>query len=783
MANIWCVCNDLVSECRNITTNSAGTCPEIPLYASFVYQYQDYELNASSAYGVNISITVNLTYYYQQYLVVNNEVKSSSGSPTGPFISTQTVTITAGNTIEDYQVPCRYTVDMELDGYGSGFIQYAELDSVSVRAQSSVPTCGDEPEGCLLAITGYTSSAPSVRGADDGSITASVSGMTGSTITWYIDGVEYTGSTAYQATFSDLEAGTYVVRAEEGPCLSQQSVVVADGDFRTGDFTVTSPSGSGNIVAVENPVIIQIATAINSISPKYSINEFDITGSISGVEIEFALTFPYVYSARFYSKGFPDRSNYFLESVLTNEVGTSVGTNTQAEIATSLAEAFENDSVISRLYYIFVDDTTVTLTSKETNPYYDLSTDNVTITGSNLTLTNSQGGVAEFDGQLSEDYSIYTEVFVDDQINYGEAESSLDYKRVAEIELPFNKTNKHQFDISPILKNFVSSPKFNFSFSGSTIMADMIHSYYVKYGEKYPLIANSNTKKKRNKGTGGFNWFINSALDFELPNVMNAYFPPSGTTGEIMFLNTSHNGKYSHRDAKEFLNIVVEDSYQYPLAIYADIEMYDSTTYEDIKLYDIITSGATNTGGVYVCAVSYDCCLSPYETSGGKIRSVDLSVKQYSGSTWVGYSETKTIRFNIDEQEDQFNIAFLNKFGAYETYTFVGEKVEQADIFRETYQRPYDINPDGSASGGFEYNSTLDTDYTKVYTLNTGIIDSETFYYVQGLIQSNRLFHYDDESQTYLTIVNQTVSKSSNENEYFVQIVVKETINENNVEK
>jgi len=780
--NIWKVCVGSTLTSYNVREQSAGSCPEPPAFAGWDYQSVDWEVESlSGAVGANLWVDLKIIYYDQDYLVLHNVVKSAVGAPSGPYNYIDSAIIDLGETIEEFPVNCRFTTAINIDGYGDGTITYRELSSVVLLTQDWEPTCDTPPPACELDITGYTATSPSQRGIDDGSIDVSVSGMTGTTIGWYIDGVIDTGQTEYNCSFTGLTAGDYWIKATEGPCLDQVEITVPQGDFRTGDFTVTSPSTTGAIVAVENPVMINISTDINSIQPLYSINTFSIDDTISDVVIQFELTFPYVYSAVFYSKGFPDRNNYFLESVLTDEVGTPTGSNSTTEIATSLAEAFEADSIISRLYYIFNDGTDVTLTSKEYNGQYDLSTSNVTITGSNLTMVNEQEGVAEFDGGLESNYSVYTEVFVDDDIQYGETQVDEGHKRVTELELPFQRNNNHQFNLSPVLKNFVSSPKFNFSFTGATYMIDMICSYYVKYGEKYPLIPNSNTKKKRNKGTGGFNWAINSALDFETSNRMNSYFPSTGTT---LFLNTATNTKFSHRDAKEFLNIVVEKDYQYPTAVFADILMYDGTLHLGEKLYDLSATGGDNQGGIAALAVDYEFPgISQYEVAGAKIRRVDITMKYTDdgGSTYYPYSETKTINYEIDEQPDNFNIAFLNKFGTYETYTFVGEVIDESDVTRSSYQKPYPINPNGSASGGFEHNSTLDTTYTKVYTLNTGIIDEDTWFFLQGMLNSNRIYHYDETYQTYMNIIGQTSTKSTNTNEYSLQVVVMETINENNV--
>ena len=655
--------------------------------------------------------------------------------------------------------------------------EYTYEGSAFLVPQAVIPDCGGAPPGCIMDISTYSGTTPSQRGIADGTIYAMVTGQTGSTITWRIDGVTDTGSTATWITFSNLEGGkTYSIRAEDGQCWDQIQYPLGYGDFRSGDFGVIEPMSNNNIVAVENPIILTLGTAINSIFPEYSVNTFTINGSISDVTIDFDLTFPYSYTGQFLSKGYPDRSNYFLESILTDEIGTPQGTNTAEEIATSLAEVFQKDAIIGRLYYITSASNVVTLKAKEYGNEYDLSSSNVTITGSNLSLSNTTGGIAEFDGQLVENYSLYCELFVNENIEYNDTPDALDFIRVQELELPFNKTNEHQFDLSPILKNFVNSPKIDFNFTGVTYMSEMIASYYCKYGEKYPLIPNSNTKKKRYKGTTDFGFFINSSLPYENQNSMNDYFG----TSDVLFLNTAPNTKYSHRDSKEFLNIVIPIDYAYPLELFGNIYLYDGSASYNVNLLTI-TNGL-NFGGVAMIQSGYDALgLEPYESGGVKIRKVELQVYQNSGG-YIPYSEVKSYLFEIDEQPDNFNIAFLNKLGTYETFTFIGELVENQEINRDSFQKPYNIGSKGEASLGFEYNSISETRYIKKYVLNTGIIDSDTFDYVMGILQSNKIYHYDHEHQNYLRVVSHTANKSTNDNEYSVQIVVEETINVNNVE-
>ena len=762
-----------LDSCHFYQSSWVGSCLH-ETYHQDLDIYDTYTINAIDDYTVKVKLDF-------KFDVWQNDGGGIKGDHIYGYVNYEYiyVDILQGTDNTTWNEECRHDIEC------TSTISEKIYTGYTVETQAVVPTCIPDPPACTLEITGTTTTPPSQRGEDDGTITAGVSGMTGSTITWTINGDPHGGSGA-STTFTGLEAGSYYITASEGPCNDNATQVVADGEFRTGPFTIISPATYGYPVAAENPIMVNVATAISSASPLPSINLFFVASTMSDIVVEFNLTYPYVYSARFESKGFPDRSNYFLESVLTDEVGTPVGTNSYIEIMTSFAEALQADPVLSRLYYIFAEDPQyVWMTSKEYNSEYDLHNySNVTITGTgSFDMGNFQPGVTEFDGQISSNYSVYCELFVDDTSQYGATEDDITYRPVTELELPFQKNNQHQFDLSKTLKNFVSSPKINFDVSGVTYISDAICSYYTKVGEKYPLIPNSNTKKKRYKATTGFNWCINSALNFEDTNNMSDYFPLTGST--VKFLNTAANTKYSHREGKEYLNTVMVENYEYPTAVFADINMYDGTVYSGVKLYDITTSGSTtNYGGVVVLPVAYACtCINTYETGGAKIRSVDITMKYSTddGATFLPYSETKTFKFELDEQPANFKVAFLNRFGTYETYVFVGEVIDESEVNRELYQRPYDIGFDGAAARGFEHNAVLNTDYTKVFTLNTGIIDSDTYEYLQGLIQSNRIYHYDDEHQTYLQILSQSSTKSTNTNEYSLSIKVRETIKENNV--
>ena len=392
--------------------------------------------------------------------------------------------------------------------------------------QQVIPFCEPPAPECELAIVDITTTAASERGTADGSIAIQISGITtGETVTYYINGVAYiTGTTATTHTVTGLTSGVYQVYIlDTAGCFVTEDAVILDGEFRTGNFIVQSPT---NLTAVENPIIIGVGTAINSSSPRRNITTLDVVGDLTdGFNIRINLTSPYLYSQTFYSKAYPNKTNFFLASVLNNSVGIPVGTNTHTEIATSLAESLQKDTLIPRVYFINNDGTTVTLEAKETGDRFDLTSSNMIASATGVTVTQTQAGRNFCDGQISDNYSISCEVMVNtnETNQYPELGDDIDYNRVAELILPFNPNNIHRFDISSILKNQVSTPMPDTTLTGSTLLPTIMQPFYCKLSELYPLVPNTNTIKKRYKTTVPVQWTINSSLDRYSPNIMDDY--------------------------------------------------------------------------------------------------------------------------------------------------------------------------------------------------------------------------------------------------------------------
>ena len=119
--------------------------------------------------------------------------------------------------------------------------------------------------------------------------------------------------------------------------------------------------------------------------------------------------------------------------------------------------------------------------------------------------------------------------------------------------------------------------------------------------------------------------------------------------------------------------------------------------------------------------------------------------------------------------------------GTYDIFDWQGEVVEEAEVDFQEYQQPRNIAIDGSSFKGFKHNAVYDKKYYKLITVNSGSINEETYDWLQEILQSNVIYSYTEDNQPFLTVENYTVSKSTNENEYFMQVQFRSTIHENNV--
>jgi hypothetical protein len=638
--------------------------------------------------------------------------------------------------------------------------------------------CGTPPIGCFLQITGSSHVDVTVRGDDDGSIFIGTSGATGNT-TFYLNGVvKYSGAnTSY--IFTGLTAGVYDVAVEDShnpPCyVTLNNVTILDGEFRTGDFQIISPTG---LTAVENPIIIDVATKINNPMPTPSITTITVSGGTisDGFSLIFNLTSPYAYTQTFYAKAYPSKPNYFLASTLNNQYGVPVGSNSLTEICTSLAEALQQDSLIPKIYYINNSGTVVTLQAKETGSRFNLNTTNVIAQTGAIKVAQTQTGTDYCDGQITDNYSISCEIManVDFTNQYPMTGTTGDFNRIAEMILPFNPSNIHRFDISSILKSQVSTPIPNLLMTGST-MLPVMQPYFCKISEMYPLVANTNTVKKRYKTTTGVQWVINSSLDRYAKNDMQEYIDVP-----VKFLTNSPSPKQIQRSSNEFLYFVLPRDYGTDLDCRGDMYFYDGTQVTGVTFFEIST-GTTNAGGCMILNLSYSKLgLGSYEVSGTtnrKIKRLELAIYASGGTTQ--YTESKTYRFEIDEMPRKFGVIFQNALGMYDSFDFIGVVEESVKRDFDNYTIPINYNADGSMTAGQRNVATYNTKVTKRLVANTGWIDETHFDWLMELMKSNNIYSTSSANQNYLNMVEYSYKKSSLDDLFDIEVTFDWTIYEN----
>lgn len=721
-----------------------------------------------------------------------NTVQTRENSTTGAplptvesnFITNLTYTIPAGST-ETQEITLRQR-EIRLPIFSFNCPDGINTDTVFTYTASTKGTLARDcfvPPDCFLEITSSTVTDVSFRGGSDGSITVAVSGASGATI-YSIDGGAFQGSN----TFSNLPAGDYdIVAKDSNDCVASATVTVPDGknNQASTNITVNEPS---NLVASENPIIINLST--EKISTQRINAEATITVS-DAVEnndtITFNLTAPINYNVTYTAKDFPNRDNYFLTDTIANRDGDIIGTNTTDEILSSLAEVLQKDITLSRYYAITIDrdNDTIKLRAKQNGSRFTLDSNNLLLnTASNgLILSNSIRGVDTFKGDQLNDYSLWCEVHVADNLQFGDPVTGGTYRRISELELPYSFDNIHRFDFSSILKTQVSTPRPDLDFTGFTTYPSMLKPFKFVYGEKFPLVNGENTKKKLVLGETDGYWVKNHSLDYQLGNniiTLTGVTATSTTNTDVPFLTNSPNPLQIQRGQQEYLYFLLPKNYGQQLDVRGDIDFYDGSSITGVTFFEIEDSG-DNLGGVYGLNISYDSLgLSTYENSGNtKIKRCTFAVYQQSGAS--RYTEEKTYFLEIDEQPRRFGVAFENKQGVYDTFDFIGIVEETIDRSSKTYTVPRLINNSGASPEAFKSTSSYDTTVVKRIVVNSGWIDQDHFDWLVELMGSNNLFSYTTTYDNYLNVSGFQYSKSSLDDLYNLEVTFTATIRENNI--
>ncbi len=742
-------------------------------YQGSVYYYEEktqFKLTIPSA------IDCDLTVYINQNVV---GLVTGAGGYSIDENYQGTYTIPAGQTGTSVQTVLCYSYLEET--------QFTEEFTYTwtLKAQQNIPSCAQDND-CTIAITGSTTTSPSLLGASDGSITVFISGATGSSYTFRLNGGTPQGSN----TFTNLPAGTYQVRVDEGDCFDSVEIVLPEGAFTTGAFNVSEPS---SILASENPIVLSLSTAIYDNQALPSETKFTFASGITNnYSIQFTLNSPFSYTKTFTAKGFPNKVEWFLASTLTDRNNNYVKDNTTSEQADSFAQALADDIVFSSAYYINASGNTVTLVAKAASSRFDITDSNITrrnssgsIVTTGITLTQVQAGTNFYEGDILENYNVYAELWAaETNLQYGSTLTQTQFNRETDVILPYQKSNFMKFDFSEICKSFVSTPKPDYEFTGFTTITTYMQPFFAKYGEQYPLIANTNTQKKRLKGTTDYFWVCNAALDWETANDMSDYtgITSGGTLSNVPFLTNSPSRKQCTKAGRELLYFIVPQNLgQGNIDVRGDITFWDGSTLSDQTLITIATGSSVNFGGAFCINTSFEVLgLDNIETSYDKlIKKVDIAVYTSGGTNQL--TETKTYLFELEERNNRVGISFLNKLGTFDSFDFTG--IEENTIDRSSSKLTYsrDYNFDGSLNKGFKYNGEYDVKVTKKLSVNSGWINETTFDWLLELMSSNEIYVYSNENDNFVTVTGFEYQKNSNDNLFNIELELIQTIYENNI--
>lgn len=655
-----------------------------------------------------------------------------------------------------------------------------------LEPQLTIPDC-EEQAGCSLAITGYDSTSPSLLGASDGSITVYISGNTGSSYTFRLNA----GSPQSSPTFSGLPAGTYQVRVDEGGCYDSIFITLAPGTFTTSPFFVQEPF---KMVASENPIPLWLSTASYDPTSDYATTVLTVEDGITNnYRLVFNLTSPATYQVTFSARDFPNKSAYFFSNTLRNSQGLLIRSNTNVEIANSLGQALENDIVIGQNYYVNTTGNSVTLRAKTASSRFNLDSSNISrINGAGnsvttgVTINLSVPGTDRWEGDILDNYSLYVEVYAPQSpVEFGQTLTPDMFNRITEVMLPYNVSNEIKFDLSNICKTLVYTEKPNYDFTGFTTLTRYMQPVYFQYGELYPVIANTNTKKKRIKSSTEYKWVLNAALDYELANDMTAYSGETDGGGYLInvpFLTNSPQFKQTSRRQAELLYFILpKDLNEGILDVRGTVQFWDGTSIPVTTFYQITTGISVNFGGATVINVSFDNLgLNQLELFYNNLIK-ELNIAVYSGNGARFLTETKTYSYELEERVNRVGLSWLNKLGTFDSFDFSGQAEETIERTVKEYTVPRVINVDGSSPSGFKNNATYDVSVTKKATLNSGWINEQTFDWLMELISSNEVFIYSAPYDNYVTIDGHKYTKSSNDTLFNIEIQISYTIAENSV--
>lgn len=432
---------------------------------------------------------------------------------------------------------------------------------------------------------------------------------------------------------------------------------------------------------------------------------------------------------------------------------------------------------------------TVTGTAKKVGPVYDFTVTQSGVLGTLGVNYSLSDGVAQFSAQNLADWSCYLRVFVDTNPTSktlvstpGPFASQL--QAIQTMQLKFLPNNFHPFDLSALLRPYVSTPvpAFGPGVVGFRVCRSMVQRYVIEYGESYTPTGETVPRQffvgligqPDGTDTQQF-WVCNSGVSPSL----NPYqieidpFAPYWNRGDdpttpndtILFLDNRPDVTNTYTDAINFLYFyyLKQDTNSWGLRLYVTLLFEDGTVVGPVVLR---TSPATQ-GAAWSVEASYRSVLqalgSNLETTvGSRIRRMTFQVREFQGATERDVTVEKTFELVPDTQCDAYakaQVLFLNPLGGFDTLRCEGYTERKLDSKRQFFSKtPQWLTPElGNVAGGGagegeptasnEVNPSELADRAQYsgehrieYTIRSGTLPLDHMVWLQDLVSSNEVY-------------------------------------------
>lgn len=415
---------------------------------------------------------------------------------------------------------------------------------------------------------------------------------------------------------------------------------------------------------------------------------------------------------------------------------------THEDTLDSLYYTLSNNIAVTNYYEIFRDNSLIILRGKDYGPKYDLS-----ISSSNASISFSQCatfgcGTNKFKYDSLIDYKGFVEVYIprEDAVDifFGNNHDKLNYIKIDEYLLPFVEgDSKIKIEIP---KNYLEAelPDYGLDFNQ---LNGHLKPYFISYGDSQRFTKNFR-RNKNLKGVSSVRWTQIGAVD-TLLDYSTTQYVVNATTLQLVQPLTGQMEK-----------TVTLTSHEYQQFIFQKYDLNDLNVTKKVR-YTFI-DGTTqeidySQGNFKGLDNNYSFNCSPQWLDIPNIESTfNNNVLFYE--VWFEfdvdtinqfYSDPKKYNYNVECKENQKQIIFLNSYGAYDSLSFAGQKVDNFEVNRQTIETALPFN--ANTPDGYKEKTHLDynIDVNDTHTIYTELLNDDEYLYTKELLKSQNILEWD----------------------------------------